>query len=111
MQTINHEKLKQKLDNNENFIFLNVLSREDFKKEHIPGSENIPHNSDNFEDKVEQKAGSNDAVYCASKDCLASENAAKNLEDAGFTNVTDFEGGMKAWKDAGYNAESQKHAA
>lgn len=114
MKTINHETLKQKLDKNEDFVLLNVLSREDFAKEHIAGSDNIPYDTDDFEKKVEQKAGSKDAqivVYCASEDCPASEKAAKQLEDAGFTNVTDFSGGMKEWKNAGYKDEGGKQAA
>lgn len=111
IRTINREKLKQKLDNNEDFVFLNVLSEEQYEKEHIPSSDNIPYDADDLEQQVEQKARSKDVeiiVYCADKDCPASEKAAKRLEDSGFTNVKDFEGGMKDWKDAGYDVEGKE---
>jgi len=114
MKNINHETLKQKLDNEEDFVFLNVLPREAYEKEHIPGSENIPYDSDDLEEQAEQKADSKDAeiiVYCADEECQASNKAAKRLEEEGFTNVKDFEGGMEEWKSAGYDVESQSQAA
>jgi rhodanese-related sulfurtransferase len=36
-------------------------------------------------------------VYCASIDCHSSTDAAKKLDQAGFTNVYDYRGGAKAW--------------
>lgn len=114
MQIIDHEKMKEKLDNNEDFVFLNVLPNEEYEKEHIPDSDNIPYNDDNFVEKVQKKAGSKDKeviVYCADEECDASVKAAGKLEDAGFTNIIDFSGGMEEWKDAGYEIEGQKKAA
>lgn len=105
MQTIDAQELKRKIDANEDFVFLNVLSREYFDKEHIPGSDNIPYDSEDFVQKVEERAGGKETeivVYCANTECTASPKAAEKLEDAGFTNVIDFEGGMEEWKDAEY---------
>ena len=50
-------------------------------------------------------------VYCANKICQASPKAAINLERAGFTDVTDFEGGMAEWKEAGYEVESGRSSS
>ena len=103
MKTINTKTLKQTLKNNENIVFLNVLSEEQYQKEHIPGSENIPYDADDFVEQAAQKApdkSSEIIVYCANEDCSASEKAAKKLEDAGYTNVKDYEGGMKEWKES-----------
>jgi len=114
MQIIDRKTLKQKLDNNEDFTFLNVLPCEYYEKEHIPGSKNIPYNSDDLEEQVEQMAGSKDAeiiVYCTNEDCPASDKAANRLMDAGFTNVKDFSGGMEEWKNAGYDVECRKQVA
>lgn len=50
-------------------------------------------------------------VYCSSLECDASPTAAKNLDEAGFTEVYEFEGGMKEWKEAGYHVETGRQAA
>ena len=102
MQTISAQELKQKLDRNEDFVLLNVLDEDSFQKEHIPQSGNIPLDEENFVEKVEQNAGSKDAeiiLYCASVECPASEKAYEKLEEAGFSNLYEYEGGMKTWKE------------
>ena len=114
MQTLSTEQLKEMRDGNEDFTFLNVLPEEYYRKQHIPGSENIPEKDKNFVQRVEQQAGSKDrkiVVYCANTECSASPNAAKKLEEAGFTNVLDYEGGTQAWKDAGLPIEGEGAAA
>ena len=40
-------------------------------------------------------------VYCASTTCDASPKAARRLNEAGFSKVYDYEGGVKAWKESG----------
>ena len=60
MQTITLETLKQKIDNDKNFILVNTLSPENFEKEHIPGSCNIPYDAENFEEKVAEEVPSKD---------------------------------------------------
>ena len=42
---------------------------------------------------------------CASFECHASPMAAKRLDQMGYKNVYDYEGGMKDWKGAGYPVE------
>lgn len=84
----------------EDFVLINVLPRDEFLKQHIRTSVNIPVTEDNFTELVEKVAGSKDrkiVVYCASFDCDASPKAAKMLEEAGFTQVFDYEGGAKDW--------------
>jgi rhodanese-related sulfurtransferase len=36
-----------------------------------------------------------------------SSQAARKLEEAGFTNVHDYEGGTKAWQEAGLPVEGE----
>lgn len=101
MRTINAKALNDLIRQDEDVLLLNVLSQEDFEKEHIPGSHNIPESREDFVSQVEKLAGRKDrpvVVYCASKDCQASPSAARKLTEAGFEHVTDFEGGMAAWK-------------
>jgi len=109
MQTIDTKTLKQKLEN-EDVTLINVLDRDHFEDKHIPGSDNIPHSDAVFTQRVADLAGSKEQeviVYCANKECDASPNAAEKLEQAGFENVIDFEGGTKAWEDAGFDLEGK----
>jgi rhodanese-related sulfurtransferase len=104
MQTISTEELRGKMQRNEKGILVNTLSQDDFQKAHIPNSMNIPQQQDDFVSQVEQAAGSKELpviVYCASEDCGSSEQAAQKLEEAGFSNVYDYEGGSKSWSEAG----------
>lgn len=84
--------------------FINVLAQEQHQRKHIAGSDNVPLGSLDFAAKVEQLTGSGDepvVVYCANPACDASPSAAHQLEDAGFKEVMDFEGGIEAWESAG----------
>lgn len=105
MKTLTVDQLKSMLDRNEDLTLINVLSEEDFERAHIPGSQNIPVGRESFEREVERLAGGVEAkvvVYCADFDCQASPKAAKKLDEAGFKNVFDFEGGVKEWRKAGH---------
>ncbi|MDX1538009.1 rhodanese-like domain-containing protein [Arsukibacterium sp.] len=87
----------------EDFVLINVLSKDAFNNKHICASINIPFpENDNFVDDVAEVVGENKdhkiIVYCANKECDASPNAAKALEKAGFNHVYDYEGGMEDWE-------------
>ncbi len=105
MDTITRDELKEKLDNDE-VTLLNVLGRENFEEQHIPGSINIP--MDRLEDEARERLDKDNeiVVYCASEGCQASPKAAKMLEEMGFSNVKDYEGGMNDWVEAGLDVAS-----
>lgn len=108
MQTLTADQLREMKRSNGPAV-INVLDKEVFRKEHIPGSRNIPLRTHHFAEAVEKAVGGKDKpviVYCASTTCDASPKAAKELEKEGFGTVYDFEGGMKAWKEAGFPVES-----
>jgi rhodanese-related sulfurtransferase len=105
MNTLTSDELKRMLDEKESFYLINVLSPNDFREAHIPGSHNIPLADKNFVREVERLVGDKDAtivVYCSGFDCSASPTAAKKLSQRGFSRVLDFEGGIEAWHKAGY---------
>jgi rhodanese-related sulfurtransferase len=108
MKTLTKEELKKIIDDDEDFELVNVLGKEAFEKAHILGSKNIPVDDERFEQKFSEIADKDTkiVVYCASFDCEASPKAAEKLEKSGYTNVYDYEGGMKDWKEAGYPVES-----
>jgi len=41
-------------------------------------------------------------VYCAKYECQASPTAARKLLRMGYTDVSDYAGGLKEWTDSGY---------
>lgn len=110
MKTLTAQQFEEKFGSNDNAVVINVLSKEYYDKEHIPGSISIPLKSADFLEQVGRKVKNNKAaqivVYCAKTECPASEDAAEKLTEAGYTNVYDFEGGMKEWIDSGHNVES-----
>lgn len=103
VKSIDTAQLKEMKQRNAGLAVVNVLPEEQFSKEHIPDSENVPVAAEEFERRVRQLAGGKDepiVVYCASEECDASPKAANKLADAGFTAVYDYEAGMRGWKQA-----------
>jgi rhodanese-related sulfurtransferase len=106
MKTIEANELKTLLDGNEDVLLVNTLNAESFEKTRIPSAVNIPLEDEDFLARVEEQAGGKDkpvVVYCASQQCNSSDKAAEKLENAGFTAVTDFAGGFKAWQEEAAN--------
>lgn len=105
MKTITKDELKKKLEN-DNIYLIEVLDEEEFKKSHIKGAINIPLKKIGTEAKQRFNEADEIVVYCSNYDCSASPTAAKKLENLGFKNVFDYEGGKKEWKEAGMPMES-----
>ncbi len=104
MRPITIEQLKTAQSNQSNFLLVNTLDPEQFEKTKIADSVNIPQSQENFTERVAEVASSKEkpvVVYCASKQCDSSTQAAQKLDKAGFKDVYDFEGGAKAWQEAG----------
>jgi rhodanese-related sulfurtransferase len=113
MQTLTTSQLKEVWNRQADVPVINVLPHEAYEKAHIAGTSNIPGDDEDFIERVEQAAGGKEqpvVVYCASEQCDASPNAAKRLEEAGFTHVYDYEGGTKAWEQAGEPVEGAQAA-
>ena len=104
MRTLTTEQLREMQQRNEDFLLINTLDEKYFSQTQIPGSINIPQSRDDFVQQVEQQAGAKDTkiiVYCAKESCDSSPTAAKKLEEAGFSQVFDFEAGAEGWRQAG----------
>lgn len=101
MHTVTKSQLEQWIDSKQDMLLIDVLPKESFKKQHLPGSINIPiKNNPSFLPDVQSRGKSQDqliVVYCASTQCDASAQAAEKLENAGFTNVYRFEEGLEGW--------------
>jgi rhodanese-related sulfurtransferase len=111
-QTIDARDLRQRLtsDGPDRPVLVNALAREAFEETRIPGSVSIPA-SDALRlapDVLDR--GQPVVVYCASRSCTASPTLAQKLVDLGFTDVTDFEGGIEEWEGAGYPMQTARVA-
>jgi rhodanese-related sulfurtransferase len=102
MPAIDTAELKSWVERGEDFLLINTLPREHFEKTKLQRAVNIPQDQPDFAKQVQERAGAKDkkiVVYCANIDCDSSTQAAKQLDQAGFTNVYDYRGGAKAWQD------------
>jgi len=103
MKIMSAEELKKKIDAKEDFVLVNVLSKDSFEAKHIPTSISIP--VDEIENRSSTELPDKNkeiVVYCASTDCHASPKAAKKLEELGYIHVVDYEAGVAGWQDANY---------
>ena len=106
--TIDRETLKKKLDSNDDLHLVEVLAEKEFKRLHIRGAEHIQFGEIAREAGKRFNKDDEIIVYCADRECKASPTAAEKLDTIGYTNVYDFEGGKKAWQEAGYPMEGEE---
>ncbi len=101
MQAITRDDLKiMNETGHEDFVLVNVLPQDAFNEAYIRTSINIRFDEDDFETIAARVVGDKQrkvVVYCAHFDCDASPKAAHKLENAGFTNVFDYEAGTRDW--------------
>lgn len=113
MQTISATELNRIMERDDDWVLLDVLPPDSYKRQHIPGAYNAPIGRDDFEQRTEKLIESRDAkviVYCADSECSLSPEAGKQLERRGFSTVLDFEGGLEEWKEAGLPTASDAEA-
>lgn len=101
MKLLTTDELQSLPGRSEEFTLVNVLPYAEFAKTRIMKAVNIPLDEPDFEKRVERANGGKArtvVTYCASEDCPLSTRAAERLEKAGFKEVLDYKGGIKAWR-------------
>ena len=107
IKTIEREELKAKLDRGDNFKLVMAMHEWGFNAAHIPGSVHF-----NTVEDARQSLDLDDeiVVYCTDPACVASQFAYRWLDEAGYTNVRRYSGGISDWAAAGYELEGNAGA-
>lgn len=92
---ISMEEAVTKMEEEENYIILDVRTAEEYEEKHIPDAINIPNESIGTEELPELPDKNQlILVYCRSGN--RSKQASRKLADLGYTNVVEF-GGIIDW--------------
>jgi glyoxylase-like metal-dependent hydrolase (beta-lactamase superfamily II)/rhodanese-related sulfurtransferase len=101
-------ELKSHLQADDDLIVLDVRERESYEKGHIPGARLLPRGQ--LELRVNEDLPDPTRrilTYCEFG--RISTLAAATLRDIGFQRAIALDGGMKAWREAGYRVETGNH--
>ena len=79
-----------------NIVVIDVREAEDYKKGHIPGAINLPHEKWNSAEGLRKE--SLNVLYCYSHVCHLAATAAVEFAGKGYS-VMEMDGGFDAWKD------------
>ena len=101
MDTISRQDLKEKIANDENFVLVEALPKEDYDSEHLPHAVNLPVDDLKNAGTVLPDKDAEIVVYCRSTQCHASDTVAQSLEEAGYRNVKVYKEGKEDWIKAG----------
>ncbi len=96
--------VKAKLDRGESFHFLDVREESEFAKDRAKGARHLGRGilERDIESLISDKAAAI-VLYCGGG--FRSALAADSLRQMGYTNVISMDGGIRAWRDAGYPLE------
>jgi rhodanese-related sulfurtransferase len=92
---VSAEEAKRMMDEEENYVILDVRTKEEYDEGHIPGAILIP--DFEIESRAEKELTDHDQlilVYCRSGN--RSKSASQKLSDLGYSNIVDF-GGIINW--------------
>jgi len=103
------QQFKDKMEALNNELVLDLRShRELHSVGPIKGAQNLDFNSGRFQSAIPQLDKNTPLMlYCAGGN--RSSQAAKLLNDAGFKEVYDLQGGVTAWKNAGFRVAAHSH--
>ncbi|HVF21762.1 MAG TPA: rhodanese-like domain-containing protein [Pyrinomonadaceae bacterium] len=98
--------LKHALDQRSRLLVLDIRSRAEFARGHIPTARNIPH--DELEVRAPNELNPEDRIvaYCRCRDDTSSDMARQILTSLGFKNVVYLQGGLQRWEEEQYGTET-----
>ena len=92
-------------------LFVDARPADEFNELHVPKSLNIPPDmaEAGLPEKMAGLAKDQEiVVYCGQVSCDLALKVAEKLQALGFTRVTAYIGGFRAWDEAGYPADTGK---
>ena len=95
------EAVHEALSSGEHITIVDVREPDEFAEEHIPQAKHIPRGM--LETQAAEQLPDKDArivTHCGAGG--RGSLAAKSLEEMGYTNVANLEGGLNAWRERGY---------
>lgn len=97
----NVDDVKQRLDEKEKFLLVDVREESEFAKDHLPGAIHLGKGV--IERDIESRVSDLNApmvLYCGGG--FRSALAADNLQKMGYTNVLSMDGGVREWREKHY---------
>ena len=97
----NVDTVKTRMDRGEKFLLIDVREESEFAKDHLPGA--IPLGKGIIERDIEARVpelNTEMVLYCGGG--FRSALAADNLQKMGYTNVISMDGGIRYWREKGY---------
>ena len=104
IREVSVDDVKKMIDNKEKIIILDVRDSDEFETGSIPGAVNLSRGMLEF--KISTKIPDKNAaiiVYCGID--LRGPLATRTLNEFGYKNAVNINGGLTAWKAAGYPIE------
>lgn len=101
IKEIDVQELKTKLDNKDNFVFIDCREQEEWDEAHIQGATLLPLSV--FQEKYEAVlADKNATIVLQCRSGKRSMNACMFLLSKGYSDLVNVEGGILAWAEAGF---------
>ena len=101
IKEIDVQELKNKLDNKQEFAFIDCREQEEWDEAHIDGATLLPLSvfQENYENVLKDK---NAPIVIQCRSGKRSMNACMFLLSKGYTDLSNLEGGIMAWAGAGF---------
>lgn len=103
LKTITTSELKEKINNNEKIILLDVQNEENFVQKHLPGAINIPANQ--LDSRKNELPRDKEIIVIGAGEkfdiCQICEKAAESLISFGFSNIRHYKEGIAGWGESG----------
>ena len=109
MKKVSLNELKTKPDGGSAVMLIETLSPDEYKRGHLPGAINIPSNQiAELSGSVLPDKSAEIVLYCSGPKSHASENAARELEQVGYSNISVYAEGKEGWLKAGIQLEADE---
>ncbi|MEO6907354.1 MAG: rhodanese-like domain-containing protein [Abditibacteriaceae bacterium] len=107
---ITRQELQAKIESCDEFYLVETLGETCFRHSHLPGAICLPPGAtEQLAPTLLPHKNADIVLYCLDLECVASLDAARALEELGYTDLYEYEGGKQDWVEAGLPTEGQSH--